>query len=252
MVVVLFVNNSAVKQQDCFIMVYQQSTNNNKMIDLFTKVLQEQNYDFHKEMVIFDIGSRDCMQSIEFYKKFPQSKIYAFECNPTTLPLCRKNIEPYSSRITLIDKAVHQYDGKCIFHPINTEKTITTWKDGNPGASSLFQSNGSYPIETYIQDTVELDCTRLDSAIQQYNIPSKIDLIWMDLQGAELLALESMGEYLQTVDYIYTEVSYREIYTEQVLFKDLHGFLLKNGFINITPFHPSRDLWQEDVIYKKQ
>ena len=38
-----------------------------------------------KQYVIFDIGSRDCVQSIEFYHTFPNSKIYAFECNPNTL-----------------------------------------------------------------------------------------------------------------------------------------------------------------------
>ena len=41
-------------------------------------------------LVIFDIGSRDCEQSIEFYKTFPNSKIYAIECNPNTLSLCKK------------------------------------------------------------------------------------------------------------------------------------------------------------------
>ena len=33
----------------------------------------------------------------------------------------------------------------------------------------------------------------------------------MDLQGAELLALKSLGENIYNVEFIYTEVSYKEI-----------------------------------------
>ena len=84
--------------------------------------------DKDKAYVIFDVGSRDCQQSIEFYKTFPNAKIYAFECNPNTLNLCEQNIIPYQDRITLIKGAVCDYDGSITFYPINQEKTRTTWK----------------------------------------------------------------------------------------------------------------------------
>ena len=114
------------------------------MIENFLTHIENKDNNF----IIFDIGSRDCQQSIEFYHAFPNSKIYAFECNPNTLDICKKNIEPYSDRITLIEGAVCDYDGNITFYPINQKKTITTWEDGNPGASSIFKSNGTYTIET--------------------------------------------------------------------------------------------------------
>ena len=54
-------------------------------------------------LIIYDIGSSDCIPSIELYKQFPNSKIYVFDCNPNTVELCRRNIEPYSDRITFIE-----------------------------------------------------------------------------------------------------------------------------------------------------
>ena len=36
-----------------------------------------------------------------------------------------------------------------------------------------------------------------------------IDLLWIDLQGAELLALQSAGGLLEKTRYIYIEVSHR-------------------------------------------
>jgi FkbM family methyltransferase len=198
-----------------------------------------------KNPVIFDIGSRDCLQSIEFLKYFPEASIYAFECNTNTIPICKNNIINYPN-ITLIDKAVNNYDGTCVFYPIDQEKTITSWKDGNPGASSLFKANGKYQIETYIQNRVETPCTRLDTIMNKYNIEN-VDIIWMDLQGAELLALESFGDKIKNVKYIHTEVSYKPMYEGQVLFNELNDFLYKSGFKLYN--RPKLQGWQEDLIY---
>lgn len=217
---------------------------NNTMINNFIKHIEKKNEKF----IIFDIGARDCVQSIEFYNAFPNSKIYAFECNPNTLDICKKNIEPYSDRITLIEGAVCDYDGNITFYPINQEKTITTWKDGNPGASSIFKSNGKYTVETYIQDEIITHCHRLDSVMEKYDI-SNVDIIWMDLQGAEMLALKGLGNHLQNVKYIHTEVSYKEMYLGQVMFDELNNYILSNDFVlkNTLSFTG----WQEDIIYEK-
>lgn len=199
-------------------------------------------------VVIFDIGSRDCMQAIEFYHYFPNATIYAFECNPNTLPICRENIKNYTDRIHLIEGAVCDYDGTIRFYPIDQKNTITTWKDGNPGASSIFRSNGTYRAEHYVQYEIETTCHRLDTVMQQYRIP-KVDILWMDLQGAELLALKGLGKYINTVQYIHTEISYQEIYTGQVMFEELNQFILSQGFRLRTPL--SYRGVQEDAIYSR-
>lgn len=215
------------------------------MIEPVTRFVKDKN----DILVIFDVGSRDCQQSIEFYHNFPKAKIFAFECNPNTLPLCRKNIEKYQDRITLVEGAVTDYDGEITFYPINQEKTVTTWKDGNPGASSLFKSNGTYVHEKYVQDEIKTNCHRLDTIMKKYNI-DKVDLIWMDLQGAELLALKSLGHYMKNVKVIYTEVSHKPIYEGQVMFDELNNFIISNGFILRNNL--SMGGWQEDALYEKK
>lgn len=216
------------------------------MIKSFISCLQKDNYDFHKKTVILDIGSRDCCQSIEFTKTFPNSSIYAFECNPNTLEICKKNIKGITN-IKLIEGAINEYDGECKFYPINKEKTITTWEDGNPGASSLFVATGNYPHEKYVQDEINIKCHRIDTVLK-YELVNKVDLIWMDLQGAELIALKSMGDMLKTVDYIYTEITHKEMYHNQVLFPELDNFLKNNNFKLLS--NVTLNGWQEDVIYK--
>ena len=199
------------------------------------------------QYIIFDIGSRDCAQSIEFYHAFPNAKIYAFECNPNTIPICKKNIENYLDRITLIEAAICDYDGEITFYPIDQQKTITTWEDGNPGASSLFKSNNTYTIETYVQNEIITNCHRLDTIMKKYNIPL-VDIIWMDLQGAELMALKGLGSFLNNVQFIHTEVSYKEIYSGQVMYEELNEFITDNDFS--IKNNLSLSGWQEDIIYQ--
>lgn len=199
--------------------------------------------------VIFDVGSRDCMQSIEFYHHFPNAKIYAFECNPNTIDICKKNIEKYKDRITLIEGAVCDYDGTITFYPIDQEKTVTTWKDGNPGASSIFKSNGQYDVETYIQYEIQTKCHRLDTVMQKNGI-LQVDILWMDLQGAELLALKGLGDHLKSLRYIHTEVSHKEMYTGQVMFHELHQFIIRHHFA--VKNNLSMNNWQEDIIYENK
>ncbi len=217
------------------------------MIEGFADYIIDKTYNY----IIFDIGSRDCEQSIEFYKMFPNAQIYAFECNPNTLELCKKNIENYKDRITLIEGAVCDYDGSIKFYPINQQKTITSWKDGNPGASSIFKSNGTYTIEKYIQDEIVTNCHRLDSVMEKYNIP-RVDIIWMDLQGAELLALKGLGRYMNDLKFLHTEVSYKEMYSGQVMYKELNDFVLSYDFDILNNINPYGGGWQEDIIYKKK
>ena len=219
------------------------------MIQEFIKYVRQDGFRQGADpVVIFDVGSRDCLQALEFTRIFPNSRVFSFECNPNTLDLCRKNIKKCPS-VTLVDKAVNLYDGECTFYPIDQQNTVTTWPDGNPGASSMFKSNGTYSIETYVQTETTVKCTRLETVMEEHGI-NHVDLFWMDLQGAELIALQSMGKYIGNIGYIHTEVSYQPIYTGQVMFDELHTFLTENGYSNMN--EPNHYGWQQDIMYKNK
>ena len=216
------------------------------MLKRLSTFLQNRRVDFGTFGTVFDIGSRDGLQAIELSQLFPNSNVIAVECNSATLETCRRNISGHP-RIRLVDKAINSFTGRCPFYPIDPARTVTTWADGNPGASSLFVATGDYPAEQYVQNKTEVECTRLDDLCRELHI-DVIDLIWMDLQGAELLALDSAGRLLDRVRYIYTEVSHRSIYEGQCLFDDVDAFLTARGFRLCTKIN--RDRWQQDLIYE--
>lgn len=178
--------------------------------------------------VVVELGARDCKETVAFSQIFDKAFIYSFECNPMTISICREAVANLS-RVELTEKAVSNVNGKIKFYSIDTELTKTTWEDGNPGASSIFQASGKYPLETYVQKEIEVDSVRLDSFLKKRNL-KEIDILWMDIQGAELLALESLGTEIENVKLIHTEINFIEIYSGQPLFKDVYKILHDNGF----------------------
>ena len=212
------------------------------LCEIVKKTIPEENV-----KTIFDVGARDLEESIFFASKYPNSIVHSFECNPATIPLCIEKQKTIPN-IHLHTKAINNYNGNCKFYPTNPSKTITTWNDGNPGASSLFKANNTYPNEHYVQDEIDVQCMRLDSVIVSNTLP-RVDILWMDLQGAELLALESLGVFLKDVLFICTEVEMSPIYENQCLFRDVDAFLERDfervhGNLNTQ--------WTTDIIYKNK
>ena len=83
--------------------------------------------------------------------------------------------------------------------------------------------------KTNPQFEIDVGCIRLDDFINRESI-KKIDLLCIDLQGYELNALKSLGEYVHNVKYIITECSITSTYENGTSYKDLHDYLLKFNF----------------------
>ncbi len=178
---------------------------------------------------IVEIGARDCNETLLFNNAFPNAQIFSFECNPATLPVCKKNISGIKN-IKLIEKAVSNKNETIKFYPIDQEKTQTSWVDGNPGASSAFKASDKYNVEKYIQTEITVEATTIENLYTQEQL-SSIDVLWMDIQGSELNALKGAVDKISDIKLIHTEVEFAEIYQNQPLFWDIKKYLVDNGFL---------------------
>lgn len=172
--------------------------------------------------VVYDCGARDALDGIEICQRLNSGELHTFECNPPSVEICRGNLSRHASdalRTHLCSHAVADCEGEIEFHPIDTSKTTTVHKDGNPGASSLFLASDSYTKEHYVQTTIKVPVTTLDIYCRSHRKP---DLLWMDLQGAEVMALRGARETLPSIRVIHVEVSCRAMYENQAMFWDIH------------------------------
>ena len=81
----------------------------------------------------------------------------------------------------------------------------------------------------------KLITTRLDKLIEEKNIQiEKINFLNLDIQGKELDALKSMGNYIQYIQYIYTEVNTEKVYKDCALLTEIDEFLKEKGFTRVS------------------
>lgn len=174
--------------------------------------------DIPESPVIFDVGSCHGEQACEFATQFPNARIFAFEARPQSAETVRQTVAQFPN-INVIEAAVHEFDGETVFQAVD---------EVNPGASSLFVGSGVQEIHPIRQIPITVPALRLDTWAKGIGINS-VDVVWMDLQGAELLALRGMGDLLQTVRAIQLEITYRELYHGQVMWPEVRAFLENNG-----------------------
>ena len=196
--------------------------------DIFVKKINKNNI-----KIIFELGSRDLLDAIELYNYY-NCKIYAFECNPDCLIECKKNYNTISNiikqNVILIENAVSLTDDNIIFYPFDLTKY------NNMGSSSMLKIDFSLRHTTdpdynkkNPQKEIIVNGIRLDTFINNNNIKN-VDLLCIDLQGYELNAIKSLGNYLHTVKYIITECSIQSTYTNGSTFEELNSFLNSYNF----------------------
>ena len=163
---------------------------------------------------IIEIGSKDCQEALTFTKLFPNAHIVSFECNPKLLPQCRTNAAK-SNNITLIEKCVTD----------NTDDNLFYLPKNLDGTASLHQPN-------FLYDTVNVDTIRMD----QFLTDQTVDLLWIDVQGAESKVLNSFGSKLNQVNTIYCEldvspIRYQHSSYESQIIQNLTSFTLSSRLL---------------------
>ena len=194
--------------------------------------------------VIFDLGSRDACESLALSKMYPNAKVYAFECNPNMRNVMDMVTEG-EPNITWVEKAVTHYTGSMKFNMIAESN-----EDYNPGASSIWRlSKEGYAAEKKpaVQE-VSVESTRLDDWMKDNSIP-KVDLIWMDLQGAEIKAMEGLGAFLEDVKVIHTEVELRRYYEGSSLSGEVERWFRERNFKKVHTRPHGEDSFDTDFIF---
>ena len=191
--------------------------------------------------IILELGSRDGYQSIEFSRIYPKAKVYAFECNPESIETCIKNTKNYKN-IEIIPYAVFNKNEKMKFYPVR--ELI--------GVSSLFKLTKEYSMKhNFSQKEITVEAIRIDTWAKKKGI-NKIDLIWIDLQGAEYEAFEGIGKLLSNIQAIYTEVEIKELFENQKLIDDISNILYENGFFIFKYFESGNNSFGNSIYLNKK
>jgi FkbM family methyltransferase len=174
------------------------------------------------EPFIIEIGCNNGRDTKAFLDTTPTATIHCFEPDPRAI----SDFGLYQDqRVTLHRCAIG-----------NRSENVFLYQSGgipdcdNPNqewhkSSSILPPTGHYQKSPEITFTKRNQvCVRtLDSFLDEF--PSKIDLIWMDVQGAEALVILGAQRTFERTHYIYTEYYDSEMYLRQPDLKAILAFM---------------------------
>lgn len=204
-------------------------TKENLMEILLTLVPSEPN--------VLEAGSRFGEHTVWFAQKWPKSKIYTFEANPNYFPQITQATAPYQN----IHFFPYGLSDKSGYYDFYISHFVV-------GGNSLLPS-AEWKEDFYQDEKIRVYCKNLDEWFEEQSI-SQIDLVWFDLEGAELQILKGAPKTLLNTSIIYTEVNFQEFRKGMVQFDALYDFLIANGFI-LHAISGSNPHEQADAIFIK-
>jgi FkbM family methyltransferase len=101
--------------------------------------------------------------------------------------------------------------------------------DGMSSSIFPFGTHPQFSPDTHFVDRVNITSTTIDDIVEVHQV--KANFLNMDLQGAELLALQGGTKYVnEQAQYVYTEVNNQEVYKGAAMVDELDAFLAPYGF----------------------
>ncbi len=208
------------------------------------------------EPIIFDVGAHTG-ESVHFFRElFPNSRIFSFEPDPESFAGLEALANPST---TCFNMALSDSTGQCVFYrnkightnsllPVNLESRDSIY------LNKVRSGQEDLEPERFNKETM-VSVQRLDEFCAGQGI-ERIDLLKIDVQGAEAMVLSGGGRFLEHVKVIILEISFFDYYTRKSSFYDVEKIIHPFGFslfaiteISNNPMNGRTD-WAE-VVYAK-
>lgn len=192
------------------------------------KSLHEKN----KKIVIFDGGAFNFDHSLVFKRYFPSADVYAFEPDPINLEIYSERAE--NAGVNVIPIALSNSDGEVNFfasHYIDNEDgTKKDWRCSGSTLKPITIEGTNRGIRHtnihFNQNPFKVKASRIDTFCQTRNIKT-IDFLHLDVQGAEHLVLEGLGDFLRP-NYVFCETCEYDIYETGGMNKEKFNNFMKD------------------------
>lgn len=204
---------------------------------MYKEIVLKQIYLFSKKDnngngIIIDFGANVGVSLYYFSKKYPNFDIYAFEADPFIFEYLKYNVKQFDNgHIHLFNQAVSDKNGRMEFF---SEKS-------DAGHLVLFDKDSTSDLSNIIS----VECIDANAFLSRF---SSIDMLKIDIEGAERFVLPAIKTQLSLVDNLFFEY-HSEANNSQCLvdlLEELKGVF--RIYIN-TGFCPKNPLYQIDSYY---
>lgn len=175
------------------------------------------------------------------YDNYTKGKVIWVEAIPSVYEQLKQNILPFKNHSCLC---------ACLSN-VNGEVVEFNISNNESQSSSILQL-GVHSIihpEVHYIDKIKLRTERLDSLLTKEDLED-VNFLNVDLQGAEHLAIEGMGNLIKGFDWCLAEVNKLETYKGCMTIDDFDYFMLQRGFDRVETGQWVADCWT-DALYKR-
>jgi FkbM family methyltransferase len=201
-----------------------------------------------KPKIIFDIGVWDCGDSIRLKIRYPEAKVYSFEADPDRSKIIKEYISNFE--IDFNDFAISDVDGFIDFY-----QALPSPFNGHVFTShgSMFKHTDYYKsILSFVKQSdssIKVKSKRLETFCLENNIED-IDLVHLDVEGAESNVLRGMGKIKPKIIYLET------VYTKEGQFgwhgcvsdKEIDNILGKMGYTMALDLTSDKLFVRNDIL----
>lgn len=186
------------------------------------------------------------------YAEMGVDKVVWIEANPEVYQELLDNLNimnidsveslPYNQLITDQDDVLTEFN---LYYNFDAGYLV-----GNKGMSSILKADPSWWGSGCYRGSIQLNSLTLDTFLERNNLGYNYDLLNMDIQGAELMAIKHGTKLLENVKYINCEVTFYDLqYINAPYYDELRDYF---GLFGFTPVHTemSAPNWG-DVIFAK-
>jgi FkbM family methyltransferase len=202
--------------------------------------------------VIVEAGACVCEDTLRFKELWPHSRIFTFEPNPDLYQKAFNNLlksgqegislHPFALSDKLENRTYYasEFEGTSSFYPNNQASVV--YPDSIRKFLGL-DNGGTVP--TFAENPITVRCITIDS------IGVQVDYIWLDVEGAELVALSGAVETLKKVRAVTLEMNHQEFRKGMVQFEDVYSFMIDHGF-EIKAAWRAHKKWQSNAMFVRK
>jgi FkbM family methyltransferase len=170
------------------------------------------------------VGGFQADEVVRMMPRYPAAKFAIFEPSRRQIDSLTARFAGMTDRVTVVNAAASDEIGRVSFHEADA-----------PGNGSLLPLGDAAKTDYRLTaaETYEVDAVRLDGWCDEHAdwADGPVDLVWCDVQGAELKVLTGAGAMLERTRALFLEVSIRDrMYQGNVLYTELLDFLRPRGF----------------------
>lgn len=172
---------------------------------------------------IIDVGANVGNTVETYFYAFPSATIHAFEPDPETYSVLEQRFDTHP-RVHCWCSAVSSQSHRESFF-VNEDAGTNSLLPRPSGGRRYYNKRG------VLRKEIEVTTTTLDEFCGDHGVAS-LDILKLDIQGGELLALQGAEGLLasQAVQVLYSEVQFTPLYEQAPLFHDICAFLEPKGY----------------------